>query len=161
MLPFTPAPPPSGNLAFNPGGSEFPKAVASYSDRFGGKPMSAIDGKIIYLPTPMNRWTSYESPNAVDWLDIDFGKPVSISRVELHIYDDRGGVQAPTEIKLQSFEVEQWKEVSDQHASPAKPTGSMMNTIRFPKLTTTRLRILFTNKDKARSGVTEVEVWEE
>ena len=32
-----------------------------------------------------------------------------------------------------------------------------MNTIRFPKLSTTKLRILFTNKDKARSGVTEVE----
>lgn len=160
-LPFTPAPPPAGNLACNPGGSEYPKATASYSDRFGGKPMSAIDGKVIYLPTPMNRWTSYESPNTVDWLDIDFGKATAIGRVELHIYDDRGGVQAPTEIKLKSFEADQWKDVADQQASPAEPTGGTMNTIRFPKLTTSKLRILFTNKGKARSGVTEVEVWQE
>jgi F5/8 type C domain len=160
-LPFTPALPPAGNLAFNSGKSEFPKATASYSDRFGGKPMSAVDGKIIFLPTPMNRWTSYESPNAVDWLEIDFGKAVSLGRVELHVYDDRGGVQAPIEIKLQCIEAEQWKDVVDQQATPAKPVGGTMNTIRFPKLTTSKLRILFTNKDKARSGVTEVEVWEE
>ena len=123
--------------------------------------MIAIDGKIIYLPTPMNRWTSYESPNAVDWLDIDFGKAVAIGRVELHVYDDRGGVQAPTEIKLQSFEADQWKDIADQQATPAEPAGGTMNTIRFPKLATAKLRILFTNKEKARSGVTEVEVWEE
>ena len=122
--------------------------------------MSAIDGKIIYLPTPMNRWTSYESPNAVDWLDIDFGKAVSVGRVVLHIYDDRGGVQAPTEIKLQSFEADQWKDIPAQQASPAKPAGGTMNTLLFPKLTTNKLRIRFTNQDKARSGVTEVEVWD-
>ncbi|MDX1930503.1 MAG: discoidin domain-containing protein [Pirellulaceae bacterium] len=159
-LPHIPAPPPAGNLAFNSGSNEFPKATASYSDRFGGKPMSAIDGKIIYLPTPMNRWTSYESPNAVDWLDIDFGKDLAIGRVELHVYDDRGGVQAPTEIKLQSFEAGQWKDIAEQQATPVRPVGGTLNTIRFPKLTTPKLRILFTNKDKARSGVTEVEVWE-
>jgi hypothetical protein len=160
-LPFIPVPPPAGDLAFNPGGSEYPKATASYSDRFGGKPMSAIDGKINYLPTPMNRWTSYESPNAVDWLDIDFGKATAIGRVELYVYDDRGGVQAPTEIKLQSLEADLWKDIPDQQASPVKPAGGIMNTIRFPKVNTTKVRILFTNKDKARSGVTEVEVWEE
>ena len=160
-LPFTPAPPPAGNLAFNPGDNEFPKAAASFSDRFGGKPMSAIDGKIIYLPTPMNRWTSYESPNAIDWLDIDFGKTVSVGRVELHVYDDRGGVQAPTEIKLQKFEVDHWQDIADQQATPATPTGGARNTIRFPKLTTAKIRILFTNRAAARSGVTEVEVWQE
>lgn len=160
-LPFTPPPPPAGNLAFNAGSNDYPKATASYSDRFGGKPMSAIDGKIVFLPTPMNRWTSYESPNAVDWLDIDFGKSVAVGRVELHIYDDRGGVQAPTELKLQSFQEGEWKEIADQRAVPAKPVGGTMNTIRFPKLSTTQLRILFTNNGKARSGVTEVEVWEE
>ena len=160
-LPFTPAPPPAGNLAFNPGDNEFPKAAASFSDRFGGKPMSAIDGKIIYLPTPMNRWTSYESPNAIDWLDIDFGKTVSVGRVELHVYDDRGGVQAPIEIKLQKFEVDHWQDIADQQATPDKPTGGARNTIRFPKLTTAKIRILFTNRAAARSGVTEVEVWQE
>ncbi|HEX8913619.1 MAG TPA: discoidin domain-containing protein, partial [Humisphaera sp.] len=67
-LPFTPAPPPAGNLAFNPKAEGFPKATASFSDRFGGQPPRAIDGKIVYLPTPMNRWTSYGSPNETDWL---------------------------------------------------------------------------------------------
>ena len=48
-----------------------------------------------FLPSPLNRWTSYESPNESDWLEIDFGAEKTFSRVELAIYDDRGGVQAP------------------------------------------------------------------
>ena len=36
-LPLEPAPPPAGNLAYNPKPDGFPKASASFSDRFGGK----------------------------------------------------------------------------------------------------------------------------
>lgn len=72
-LPLAEPPHQAGNLAYNPGGKPFPKATASYADRFGGKPMSAIDGKVNFLPSPTNRWTSYESPNETDWLEVDFG----------------------------------------------------------------------------------------
>ena len=30
----------------------------------------------------MNRWTSYESPNATDWLEVDFGREREVGRVE-------------------------------------------------------------------------------
>ncbi len=100
-LPIEPATPPAGNLAFNPKAYGFPKASASYTDRFGGKPASAIDGKTNFLPEPMNRWTSYESKSESDWLEIDFGKPVEFRRVELAMYDDRGGVQPPTSYIIQ------------------------------------------------------------
>jgi len=43
--PYVPAPPPAGNLAVNPKPDGFPKASASFSDRFGGEPAKAIDGK--------------------------------------------------------------------------------------------------------------------
>ena len=36
--PYVPARPPAGNLAFNPNPKEgYPKASASFSDRFGGR----------------------------------------------------------------------------------------------------------------------------
>ena len=64
------------------------------ADRFGGTPEKAIDGKVNYLPNPFNRWTSYESPDATDWLEIDFGQEQTVGRVELYIYDDRAqGIQ--------------------------------------------------------------------
>ena len=49
-----PPPHPAGNLAYNPGDKPFPKATASHSDRFGGKPELAIDGKV-ELPADARR----------------------------------------------------------------------------------------------------------
>ena len=48
-LPLESLPHPAGNLAYNDGRSEFPKATASYHDRFGGVPKSAIDGRTNFL----------------------------------------------------------------------------------------------------------------
>src|SRR5262245_42704650 len=72
-LPVEAAPMPTGNLAFNPGGKPFPKASASFTSRFD-KVEHANDGKVNFHPAPNNRWTSYESPNPTDWLEIDFGE---------------------------------------------------------------------------------------
>ena len=159
--PFIPAPMPPGNLAFNRSGHGFPKASASFSDRFGGKPESAIDGKINFLPTPMNRWTSYGSPNATDWLEIDLGAEKEIGRIELHIFDDHGGVQAPEKYSIQHWIDGEWRDVVGQAIRPEIPIGGMTNTVTFPRIKTTRFRILFTHKGQARSGVTEVEAWRE
>ena len=159
--PFIPAPMPPGNLAFNRSGQGFPKASASFSDRFGGKPESAIDGKINFLPTPMNRWTSYGSPNATDWLEIDLGAEKEIGRIELHIFDDHGGVQAPEKYSIQHWIDGEWRDVAGQAIRPEIPIGGMTNTVTFPRIKMTRFRILFTHKGQARTGVTEVEAWRE
>ncbi|MGV2337196.1 MAG UNVERIFIED_CONTAM: discoidin domain-containing protein [Planctomycetaceae bacterium] len=57
----------------------------------------------VFAASPHNRWTSYESPNAEDWLELDFGGERKVGRVELLLYDDGGGVQAP-----ESFRIEVW-----------------------------------------------------
>ena len=161
MPPYTSAPMPAGNLAFNQSGKGFPKASASFSDRFGGNPKSAIDGRINFLPTPTNRWTSYGSPNAIDWLEIDFGAEKEIGRIELHIYDDNGGVQAPEKYTVQQWKDGGWRDIDQQTARPQIPTGGTINTLTFPKIKTPKFRIVFTNKGQSRSGVTEVEAWRE
>jgi F5/8 type C domain len=119
-LPVAPAPPPPGNLALNfDGKNEFPKASCSWISRFDAGVQLAIDGRINFQPNPNNRWTSYESPNQEDWLEVDFGKEVEFNRVEVHIYDDRGGVQAPESLEIQSFHGGKWKNLRE-----AKPTLS-------------------------------------
>lgn len=158
-LPLEALPHPEGNLAYNDGTKEFPKATASYHDRFGGVPASSIDGKTNFLPTPTNRWTSYESPNERDWLEIDFGKEVEFGRVELAIYDDRGGVQAPLNYDIEVWLEEKWQTLSEVKRSPEKPAGSQWNSATFKPQRSSKLRIQFTNRSPARSGVTEVMVW--
>ena len=160
VLPLPSLPQPEGNLAYNDGSREFPKATASYHDRFGGVPKSAIDGITNFIPTPTNRWTSYESPNEVDWLQIDFGKTVQFKRVDLAIYDDRGGVQRPIEYNLEVWRDERWQPVEQVTKSPQEPAGSQWNLAKFPPTKTNKLRILFTNRGRAKSGVTEVMVWD-
>ena len=160
-LPYEPAPPPPGNLALNMKGEGFPKATASFSDRYGGVAKSAIDGKVNYRPTPVNRWTSYGSTNATDWLEVDFGAAREVGRVELYIYDDRGGVQPPTGYSVEYFAEGGWRPAGNQVRTPAIPTGSMINTVKFARVSTTKLRVVFTHREKSRSGVTELEVWKE
>jgi hypothetical protein len=157
-LPVARAPQPAGNLAFNPGGKPFPKASASHTSRFD-KIEHANDGVTSFDPTPHNRWTSYESPNATDWLAIDFGKPTDVARVELAVYDDRGGVQAPEKYEFQFWDGVAWKDVAGIKRSPEKPAGGQWNEARFEKVRTVKLRVFFTHKGKAHSGVSEMMIW--
>ena len=157
--PYTPAPPPAGNVAFNATGQGYPKASASHSDRYGGVPSRAIDGRIIYQATPMNRWTSYGSPDASDWLEVDFGQEQQVGRAVLHLYDDRGGVQPPEDYTVQAWIGETWRDVEVTSRTPEQPTGSTANTVTFTPVTTGKVRIVFTHREPARSGVTELEIW--
>ncbi len=159
--PYIAPPAKPGNLAYNPSGQGFPKATASHSDVFGGVPKSAIDGRIIYKTNPVNRWTSYGSPNPSDWLEVDFGAPKEVSRAELYIFDDRGGVQAPTNYVVQYFADGEWRDAASQLRSPAVPAGGTMNTVTFSKVSTPKVRIVFTHKGKSKSGVTELEFWKD
>ena len=158
-LPLSRIPARPGNLAFNDGISVFPKASCSHHDVYGGVPRSANDGVTIFSASPMNRWTSYGSPNKSDWLQIDFGKEVEFRRVEIGIYDDRGGVQAPKSYELQRWSAGKWTPISDARLSPEKPAGSQWNTATFNPVKSDKLRIVFQNNGGARSGATEVTVW--
>jgi hypothetical protein len=159
-LPIEPAANPPGNLAFNPGGKPFPKASASHTSRFD-KVEEAIDGKANFSPGPHNRWTAYESPNATDWLDIDFGAAKKFARVELGIYDDRGGVQRPSRYDVQFWDGNAWRDVAEPKKTPEQPTGGMFNEVRFKPVAASKVRIVFTHAGKSRSGVTEVYVWKD
>jgi hypothetical protein len=156
-IPAVPDPPP--NLATNSSGKGFPKASASHTSRFD-RIEYVNDGKINYRPAPNNRWTAYESPNETDWLEIDFGSPKAFSRIELHFYDDRGGVQPPASVAVQYFGDDQWHDVTDATMLPKRPQGSTMNTITFRRVSANKLRVVFSHAGKSRSGLTEIEVWE-
>lgn len=157
---IAPAPMPTGNLAYNPGGKPYPKARASFTSRFD-RVEQANDGKISFTPSPHNRWTSYESTSATDWLEIDLGKPRKVARVELALYDDRGGVQAPARYAVQYWDGAAWRDVAEARRSPAQPMGGRFNEVSFTPIETARMRVVFTHRGKARSGVSEIMLWPE
>ncbi|MDP1562215.1 MAG: discoidin domain-containing protein [Pirellulaceae bacterium] len=160
-LPYQPAAPPSGNVAYRIPGADFPRVSASHSDRFGGRPDMAVDGRISFLPNPFNRWTSYESPRNEDWFEVEFEKPTTVSRAVLHIYDDRGGVQAPQAYRIEYWNDQEWHPVEEAKYEPVAPTGSQVNQVVFSPTTTSKLRVVFQHRGESKSGLTELEVWRE
>ncbi|HMF16792.1 MAG TPA: discoidin domain-containing protein [Gemmataceae bacterium] len=159
-LPVASAPPPAGNLALNKGGQAFPKASASFTSRFD-KVEFAIDGVVNFNPTPHNRWTCFESPNESDWLEIDFGAPKKVARIELAIYDDRGAVQAPKQYNVQYWNGAKWQDARAQKKLPLEPVGSQLNEVRFQEVSTSKVRVVFSHNRKARSGLSEIFIWSE
>src|SRR5262249_32643058 len=136
-LPVAAAPIPKGNLAYNPGGKPFPKASASWTSRFD-RVEWANDGITSFAPTPHNRWTSYESPSKTDWLAIDLGAEKEVRRVELALYDDRGGVQAPERYVVQYWTGKGWADVANARKTPEAPTGGQFNEVRFDRVKTAK-----------------------
>ncbi len=159
-LPVKPPSFPIGNLAYRPSTADFPRVSASFTSPYD-KAAMANDGTINFSPSPHNRWTAFGSPNKTDWLEVDFGAKKKVGRVELAIYDDRGGVQAPASYAVQHWDGAKWLDVADMRKSPAVPAGGQFNEVRFTPVETAKVRIVFTHKGKARSGVSEVLVWPE
>ena len=157
--PYVPAPPAKGNLALKINGSDFPKITASHHDKFGGIPSKANDGKIIFQPNPMNRWTSFGSENDSDWLELDFGRKRKFNRIDLYIYDDKGGVQAPKNIKILTAIGDDWLEITNTVKSPKNPQGGSLNRVQFDEINSDKIRIIFIHKKHSKSGLTELEVW--
>ena len=155
--PVEPAPPPTGNLAFNRSGQGFPTPSASFTSRFD-RVEEAVDGLTVLRPTPHNRWTSFESPNATDWLEVDFGRDQRVGRVEMALYDDGGGVQAPASYVVQAWDGSKWADIPGQAHDPAEPAGGRINTATFPALAARKVRVVFTHRGVARSGLSEIEI---
>lgn len=159
-LPVSAAPEPVGNIAYNDGKQEFPKATASHTSRFDDIRM-VNDGKTSFLPSPHNRWTSYESKSATDWVEIDFGKLQEIARVELAIFDDRGGVQAPEQYVVEFYDGTAWRKVTERSRSPERPIGGQFNEVTFNRVSTSKIRVTCQHRGESRSGISEILVWNE
>ncbi|HUF62977.1 MAG TPA: discoidin domain-containing protein [Verrucomicrobiales bacterium] len=156
-LPLDPPTAAPDNLAFNGRGEGFPKASASHTSRFD-RVEEAHDGKIQYGARSRNRWTAYESPRAEDWLEIDFGRETACDAVDLHFFDDGGGVQAPEHYRIEYWSEGAWREVEEGARDPERPAGGVSNGVRFRQVQTTKLRVVFRHRGASRAGLTEIEI---
>ncbi len=154
----------------------YPKAFASYTNTApNGKrcrsadnprctdahdsPLKAIDGFIRYDRIPDDRWTNTGSPNATDFLGVDFGAPRQVSELKIYTYDDGQNVRVPQGLELQYLAGNTWTPVPGQVMSPAAPAANDASEVTFPALTTSQLRVVFTPQPGKSVGVTELECW--
>ena len=133
------------NDAANPLRTGYPQPIASYTWPYDN-PWNALDGKVWFNEVPEDtRWTNYSSPNAQDYYGVDFGVPTDVSDVRFYGYDDGGGVRPAAGYTLQYWTGATWADVPGQVHTPAQPAGNGLNRVTFPALTTSKIRLLFTN----------------
>ena len=77
----------------------------------------------------------------------------------MHIYDDHGGVQTPSSYSIQYFKDGQWLTIDKIQKSPKELKGSSENIATFTEVNSSKVRVVFVHKGKARSGLTEIKVW--
>jgi hypothetical protein len=158
-LPLPPPEAPVGNLAFNPSGKGFPQATASFTSPFD-RIQEINDGKTFLTIASRNRWTAYQSPNPSDWVQFDFGKPVTVGRLELCLWGDQGGVRAPRSYAIQAWDGTAWQDAQVLKRDPAKPAIMSVNEVVIAPVTTSRLRVVFIHDPPGFSGASEIMVWE-
>jgi hypothetical protein len=70
-------------------------------------------------------------------------------------------VQAPASYVVQFWDGTEWHPVSGEQKSPEQPIGGQWNEIRFNSVTASKVRVVFTHRGQARSGLSEILIWNE
>ena len=130
-------------------------ASASYTAA-GTTTGAAVDG----FPTNDPIWGSSGSPNASDSFELNFGQSRAVDEVRLYFRDDRAGnrYRAPTSYNVQYWNGSGWVNAAAQVKSPGTPRANY-NRVSFTPVATQRLRVQFTHAGGARTGLTEVKVY--
>ena len=146
------------DLAYNATGEGFPRASASFTGQ-SDTVRQAVDAQVAFTHYSRNRWTSYGSPNASDWLQVDFGEPRLVATVDLYLWGDERGVKAPRAIRVQHWDGSRWTDADVVNRQPERPATWALNRIRLRPVRSSRIRVIFDHDLPAASGVTELMVW--
>ena len=93
--------------------------------------------------------------------DLGFGTTRTLNEVRLYFKDSRPAsttYRAPSAYTVQYHNGSSWVNMPDQTKSPAVPRANY-NLVRFPDISAQRIRVLATNAAGAKTGLTEVKVF--
>jgi hypothetical protein len=143
---------PVGTNAALTKGATFEASYTSQWDQI----RSIFDGSHL----PASRWTTFDSPNATDWVQVDWKDNKTIHEARLYFYDDKGGVQLPSAYHVEYWDGQQWKVVSKTQQLPATAVQGL-NMVQFKPVQTQKMRLVVTHKgNKAYTGLYELEFHE-
>lgn len=158
-LPLPPATEPVHDLAYNPTGRGYPAATASFTSRYDSV-AEVADGRIAFTRASRNRWTAYGSPHRTDWVEIAFGARHTVRALDLYLWGDSGGVQAPRRYTVQTWNGRGWTDAQVGEQIPARPLTWALNRVRIAPVETDRVRVVFEHDLPAFTGMTELMVWD-
>jgi hypothetical protein len=148
------------NLAYNMTGQGYPLAKASFT--YEGDRIEQInDGQVAFPRYWRNRWTAYGSPDPKDWVEIDFGETRKVRRLELYLWGDGSGVEAPRSYAVQAWDGQGWAEAAVESQVPERPEAWALNTVWIEPVETSRIRVVLEHDLPAFSGITELKIMED
>jgi uncharacterized protein len=96
--------------------------------------------------------------NGTQWVQYDWNQPISTDRIDVYWFDDHGGVRLPKACRLL-----QWNGTGFVPVQGITDIGleeNKFNTVRFPVITTTRIRLEFDSEGKSSTGLLEWRVYD-
>lgn len=141
--------------------SNTPTLSASYTYTLNGDTVQeAYDGIISYSgQSPKSRWTCYNSGNTSDWLQLEYPVSRLIDTVIIRLYNDFAGVRLPASYNVQYWNGTSWVDCTNQSKTPTIP-GNRINTVKFKKVSTTKIRVVLTHQTGYYSGITEISAYD-
>jgi hypothetical protein len=128
---------------------------------------------------PNTIWGTEGSPNAQDWFEVDLGRPQRIDTIKLYFFNDKNydtqqncsprpcanTYREPASYTIQYLQGTTWTDVPGQMRSPDVPWPNY-NRVGFGDITTAKLRVLMTPKQKTAIsnygiGLKEIQVFNE
>lgn len=102
------------------------------------------------------RLTFWPHKGTNEWVQYDFKTPRRISHVEVYWFDDSkggGGCALPASWRVLYDDAGEWKEAAGNDLCPVTPDA--FNIVRFPVVTTDRVRLEIQLKSAASAGILE------
>ncbi len=130
--------------------------VSASSTASGTGTGAAVDGFPINEP-----YWGASSSGGQAWYEVNFGSAKTLDEIRLYFKDSRpasGTYRAPSSYQVQYLKDGTWTNAASQAKTPATPKGNY-NVVRFTPITAQRVRVLMTNAPGARSGLTEIKIY--
>jgi F5/8 type C domain/Amylo-alpha-1,6-glucosidase len=147
------------DLAVNMARSGFPAPAASINTS-ENELIQAVDGRIWFYPNVRNYWSNAGTQTDHDWFSLDFGIEKQISSAKLYFYADGVKFKPPTKYTIQYWTGGDWSDVSHPQKSPQKPLANGENIASFRPVSTSKIRVLFTNPKEAAIALVELKLFE-
>jgi hypothetical protein len=148
----TTPPPATGNLART--------ATASASVTSSWESVAAVNDGI--EPPSSNdstnpRWGTWPD-SGEQWAALTWANPVRVGRVQVYLFDDGNGVRLPASWRLQSRSgTGTWADVPGAGGYPA--AANTYNTVTFPAVDTSALRVVLQSNGTSSVGLLEVKAF--
>lgn len=158
------------NLALNTEGAPFPRVSVSFPPDADASVLT--DGSFGLTTYQSNRWTTHNSPNREDWIEVAFESFQTIRSVEVYLWGNAPGylgktnttISSPKSLRVEVWNGESWTAVSSPSYVPITPQAMARNIITFAPIETKKVRLLVEHNlspadgSPSFSGATEIQV---